>query len=157
MKLLFFAIFLLSACDLQELFYPADEHLSLPNGREMRLHCNPDCPSHEEIITVMGGVANVVGPHLTHNSWAIWSHYAITFGDYEIYCNGGLPGCPEGTQVHGYTDHNRQGIYIYTGDEYKGLRPGVLDWELRLPLVESMIRYSSEAEKIEWLAERGLL
>lgn len=160
MKHLILLPLFLTACDLQELLWPADEHLAMPEGREMRLHCLAPCPPHDEIRVVMDELAERMSPHINKSPYRIWEQYSITFSDGVVYdCQifTGVVGCTEGNQIHGLTDHQRDGIWIYTGDEYNGIRPGVLDWELRLPLVESMIPGSNEAQKIEWLGDRGLL
>jgi len=83
-------------------------------------------------------------PYVSHDPWRVWSGYAITFSENEWFLD-------DGRQVWGATAHNMRGIYIFYEPEYKGLRPGVLDWELRLPLIEKEIPGSTEDEKIQWL------
>lgn len=135
---------------LKELFFPADEHLVLPTGKRMRLHCNPECPPHDEIMRVMIDTREYMLPHVSYDPWRVWSAYAINFDRREWILD-------DGRQVWGATAHNMQAIYIHYEDEYQGIRPGVLDWELKLPLVEKEIPRTTEEQKIEWMDQRGIL
>lgn len=135
--------------DMKDLFFPADEYLEIPVAKyDVRLHCDPYCPSHDNIRAVMAEVRDELMPlGLSHDPYKVWSGYAITFSENIIYWDD--------LQVWGATMHGRRAIYIYLEDEWRGIRPGVLSWELRLPVVEKEIPYSTEDQKIAWLEERG--
>lgn len=138
----------LSACDLQELLWPADEHLQLPNRRTMRMHCLSPCPGHEEILTAMETVASKFQAH-ERDPYKVWQHYAFTFSDgviYTCFLHTRDIECRDGLQIRGLTDHQRDGIWIHVPTTQ-----AVLEWELSLVVMESILPGSTEDQKLDWI------
>lgn len=144
------ALLFLSGC--QDLFFPADEYLEVPDGYEIRLHCLPDCPNHDGLRSALAEIAEQMGPHIHGNPYKQWSYYGITFRDAPFYYMD--------QQLLGVTLHNRGAVAIWMPyscpPNKNGLCEGVLGWEMKLVLTEKELRLSNEAEKIEWLSDRGI-
>ena len=136
---------------LQNFFYPADEYLDIGNGREVRLHCLAPCPPHEDLRTAMRLVATQIQPHLSYDVYSRWKHYSMTFNDEVLTYNG--------QQFLGATLHNVPAIVIWTEyecDAPRAVCPNVLGYELKLAAIEKELPMSTEAEKIQWLTDRGI-
>lgn len=136
---------------LQNILYPADQYLALPNGGEVRLYCMPTCPSHDNIRLAMSKVDEQIRPYLDYSPYERWENYAITFRDEPLYYKE--------QQVLGATLHNSNAIaiwYPYECDGPKGVCSGVLGWELKLSAIEKELPNSSEQEKLNWLTDRNI-
>jgi len=137
---------------IQDLVFPPDETLELPNGNRIRLFCVPNCPSHAKTREALSVLRTQWKPHVTFEPYDAWSNYAITFSNSEMWRGD--------RQIMGATFHGRQGVYIWMPRECKpypkGLCPGVFDWEMGLVLAEHNSPFSPELEKLRWREERGL-
>jgi hypothetical protein len=137
---------LLSGC------YPADEYLSVPGGKEIRMHCFESCPNHDDLRYGLSKIAEQMAPHIKYDPYETWSRYAITFRDDPMYYKE--------QRILGITLHNKGAVGIWyphnCGDHPLGICPGVLGWEMKLVLVERELRRSNEAQKLEWLRSRGI-
>lgn len=148
MKYFLLLLLTITACDLEELMWPADEHLALPGNRQMRMHCLAPCPEHEDILQAMQAVATRFQDH-EKDPYKVWQHYAFTFSDGVIYtCFLATRDieCRDGLQIRGLTDHQRDGIWIHVPTSQD-----VLEWELSLVVMERILPGSTEDQKLEWM------
>ena len=137
--------------------YPADEMLSLPNGGDMRMHCEPVCPAHDDILTLMARVDAQLAPFLDYDPYDRWEQYAQTYHTEPMFY---APPGHEPVRVAGITLHNRRAIGIWypydCAPEPVGTCMGVLGWELKMAALEKELPYKGEAAKLEWLTDRNI-
>jgi hypothetical protein len=159
-KLLILFSMVLVSCDYrscQDWWFPADMYLETPTG-SVRIHCSPDCPEPKHILQAMTLVEDQMSPFTDVNMWNEWDHFAITFGDQPLVLR-------DGRKASGATWQDSQRIYIFSkypcGNYPDGICPGVLGWELKLPIVNRELggdwaEGNDEQAKIKWLTERGI-
>jgi hypothetical protein len=146
----------INSCFMQDLLYPADEKLEVGNGYEIRLHCKDICPSHDNLRTALHLIELQMQPYLPPelNVYEVWSRYAITFRTEKMFYKD--------MQLLGITLHNRRAIGIWysygcDGRNIDGLCPGVFGYEMKLSIIERILPYSNEEEKINWMKERNIV